>query len=118
MGKKAKKTLADRANESMEAQLTPMTLEDKADEPLRDTTMKRSLSNRLFVVPHIEGYPPELNLYFGTGNDVVYLPFQPEAALIIASQILEASKEHAEWLKSNTTEEVPTQTEDPQKQSK
>ena len=114
MGKKAKKTLADRANESMEAQ----TLVDKAEAPLRDTTMKRLLSNRLFVVPHIEGYPPELNLYFGAGNDVVYLPFQPEAALIIASQILEASKEHAEWLKSNTTEEVPTLIEDPQKPSK
>ena len=114
MGKKAKKTLTDKANESMQAQ----TLADKADEPLRDSSMKRSLSDRLFVVPHIEGYPPELNLYFGAKNNVVYLPFQPEAGLMIASQILDRSREYAEWLKSNTTEVTQTPTEDPQKPSK
>ena len=114
MGKKAKKTLAEKANESREAQ----TLAGKEDKPLRDTTMKRSLSDRIFVVPHIEGHPPEMNLYFGLGNDVVYFPFSPEAGLVIASKILEASKEHLEWLKSNTTEVTQTPTEDPQKPSK
>ena len=94
------------------------TLIDKAEEPLRDTSMTRSLSDRVFIVPHIEGYPPEINLYFGPDRNVVYLPFQPETGLVLASQLLEASKEYLEWLKSNTTEEGPIQIEDPQKPSK
>lgn len=92
------------------------TLVYKAEEPLRDTSMTRSLSDRVFIVPHIEGYPPEINLYFGPDRNVVYLPFQPETGLVLASQLLEASKEYLEWLKSNTSEEVPTQIEDPPKQ--
>ena len=91
---------------------------NQPEEPLRDTSMMRSLSDRVFIVPHTDGYPPEINLYFGPNRNVVYLPFQPETGLVLASQLLEASKEYLEWLKSNTTEEGPIQIEDPQKPSK
>ena len=86
--------------------------------PLRDTSMMRSLSDRVFIVPHTDGYPPEINLYFGPDRNVVYLPFQPETGLVLASQLLEASKEYLEWLKLNTSGDEQTQTEDPQKPSK
>ena len=86
--------------------------------PLRDTSMMRSLSDRVFIVPHTDGYPPEINLYFGPNRNVVYLPFSPEAGLVLASKILAASREHLEWLKLNTSGDEQTQTEDPQKPSK